>query len=182
MKNTSLYLQPEKGELAQLARAFDWQSKGRRFDSCILHKNGVSSGKSVTYAVLIQKTDTDIKPPYLNTYGGNLSKRWYIDYFNGIKRVREWIAANPAATRPERAEKRFQEIKDGVGISVRMGMLKELERLLNKIELRKKSHQTYFTVCKRFAEFFPVSVYRFVCSSELSQITTSNGFDLRNFK
>ena len=25
------------GELAQLARAFDWQSKGRRFDSCILH-------------------------------------------------------------------------------------------------------------------------------------------------
>ncbi len=26
------------GELAQLARAFDWQSKGHRFDSVILHK------------------------------------------------------------------------------------------------------------------------------------------------
>lgn len=25
------------GGLAQLARAFDWQSKGRKFDSCILH-------------------------------------------------------------------------------------------------------------------------------------------------
>ncbi len=26
------------GGLAQLARAFDWQSKGQRFDSAILHK------------------------------------------------------------------------------------------------------------------------------------------------
>ena len=26
------------GVLAQLARAFDWQSKGQRFDSVILHK------------------------------------------------------------------------------------------------------------------------------------------------
>ena|GEM_PF-2500244 len=26
------------GELAQLARAFEWHSKGRRFDSDILHK------------------------------------------------------------------------------------------------------------------------------------------------
>ena len=31
-----LYLQPIGG-LAQLARAFDWQSKGQRFDSAILH-------------------------------------------------------------------------------------------------------------------------------------------------
>ena len=28
---------PTIGGLAQLARAFDWQSKGRRFDSVILH-------------------------------------------------------------------------------------------------------------------------------------------------
>ncbi len=27
------------GELAQLARAFEWHSKGRRFDSDILHKH-----------------------------------------------------------------------------------------------------------------------------------------------
>ncbi len=32
-----LYLSPQKGGLAQLARAFDWQSKGHRFDSDILH-------------------------------------------------------------------------------------------------------------------------------------------------
>gem|GEM_PF-2784016 len=29
-----------KGVLAQVARAFDWQSKGHRFDSDILHKEG----------------------------------------------------------------------------------------------------------------------------------------------
>ena len=29
------------GVLAQLARAFDWQSKGHRFDSVILHKKTV---------------------------------------------------------------------------------------------------------------------------------------------
>ena len=27
------------GALAQLARAFDWQSRGHRFDSDMLHKN-----------------------------------------------------------------------------------------------------------------------------------------------
>ena len=32
---------PEKnGVLAQVARAFDWQSKGHRFDSDILHQRG----------------------------------------------------------------------------------------------------------------------------------------------
>ena len=29
-----------EGELAQLARAFEWHSKGRRFDSDILHERG----------------------------------------------------------------------------------------------------------------------------------------------
>jgi hypothetical protein len=33
-----LYLHTLKGGLAQLARAFDWQSKGHRFDSGNLHK------------------------------------------------------------------------------------------------------------------------------------------------
>ena len=31
------------GVLAQLARAFDWQSKGHRFDSVILHKKSLAS-------------------------------------------------------------------------------------------------------------------------------------------
>ena len=30
----------ERGVLAQVARAFDWQSKGHRFDSDILHQRG----------------------------------------------------------------------------------------------------------------------------------------------
>ena len=32
-----LSLHQEKGALAHLARAFDWQSKGGRFESCMLH-------------------------------------------------------------------------------------------------------------------------------------------------
>lgn len=28
-----------KGDVAQLARALDWQSRGRRFESALLHRN-----------------------------------------------------------------------------------------------------------------------------------------------
>ena len=34
-----LILLPRIGALAQLARAFDWQSRGHRFDSDMLHSN-----------------------------------------------------------------------------------------------------------------------------------------------
>jgi hypothetical protein len=34
-----IYFVESFGGLAQLARAFDWQSKGQRFDSAILHAN-----------------------------------------------------------------------------------------------------------------------------------------------
>ena len=33
-----VYLQRNKGALAHLARAFDWQSKGDEFESRMLHK------------------------------------------------------------------------------------------------------------------------------------------------
>jgi hypothetical protein len=36
IKNISIFAR-SNGGLAQLARAFDWQSKGHRFDSDILH-------------------------------------------------------------------------------------------------------------------------------------------------
>jgi hypothetical protein len=36
IKNIHIFV-ASKGGLAQLARAFDWQSKGHRFDSDILH-------------------------------------------------------------------------------------------------------------------------------------------------
>ncbi len=36
IKNIYIFV-ASKGGLAQLARAFDWQSKGHRFDSDILH-------------------------------------------------------------------------------------------------------------------------------------------------
>lgn len=36
---TFVTLSSNNGALAHLARAFDWQSKGGRFESCMLHKN-----------------------------------------------------------------------------------------------------------------------------------------------
>lgn len=35
-----MYGKTSNGVLAHLARAFDWQSKGNRFDSDILHREG----------------------------------------------------------------------------------------------------------------------------------------------
>ena len=29
------------GDVAQLARALDWQSRGRRFESALLHQSGI---------------------------------------------------------------------------------------------------------------------------------------------
>ena len=44
VKKKVVLLQPlfekKNGVLAQVARAFDWQSKGHRFDSDILHQRG----------------------------------------------------------------------------------------------------------------------------------------------
>ena len=37
-KNLIIFAPRKNGGLAQLARAFDWQSKGHRFDSDILHR------------------------------------------------------------------------------------------------------------------------------------------------
>jgi hypothetical protein len=37
LRKLFLYLPTQNGGLAQLARAFDWQSRGHRFDSDILH-------------------------------------------------------------------------------------------------------------------------------------------------
>lgn len=37
-KKNSFNFATSKGALAHLARAFDWQSRGGRFESCMLHK------------------------------------------------------------------------------------------------------------------------------------------------
>ncbi len=37
MQKKCIFAPDSEGGLAQLARAFDWQSKGHRFDSDILH-------------------------------------------------------------------------------------------------------------------------------------------------
>ncbi len=48
-----------EGELAQLARAFEWHSKGHRFDSGILHcftESEISGMENRTYGVVPFRT------------------------------------------------------------------------------------------------------------------------------
>ena len=49
----------DNGELAQLARAFEWHSKGHRFDSGILHcfaESEISGMENRTYGVVPFRT------------------------------------------------------------------------------------------------------------------------------
>lgn len=52
----------------------------------------------------------------LNTRGGDLTKRWYIDYKVNGHKFREWIPSNPAENRADRAKERLSEVKLGVDI------------------------------------------------------------------
>jgi integrase len=116
-------------------------------------QSGVSACNSEVTPDLIQNNDTTIKP-YLNNYGGNLSKRWYIDFEQKGQRQREWIPSKPLENRAERAKARFQEICKGLSMGAGLTNLEILERLLNKKELRPKSKSTYWTDCKIFAAYF----------------------------
>ena len=53
--------QTMNGGLAQLARAFDWQSKGRRFESAYLHKIGIYLTVFTTLPIIALAFDYRIK-------------------------------------------------------------------------------------------------------------------------
>lgn len=110
--------------------------------------------KSGTYTVLIQKSDTVIfdRPPKLRDYGGDLSRRWYIEYHLSGQRQRVWIAARPSETRAARAEKILQKIKKGVYVSGGGGIMPELRKIAQGIDLRPKTRSTYLTACKQFSD------------------------------
>ena len=71
-------MHPQKGALAQLARVLDWQSRGHRFDSDMLHtKNQVFTKQfvkaflsSVAKSVANFLTLIVSIPPTLSAYGG----------------------------------------------------------------------------------------------------------------
>ena len=131
------------------------------------HTGGVAC-KSATYPETIQKTDTPIfsKPPKLKNYGGDLTRRWYIEYHISGTRHRVWIAAKPSETRAARAEKLLQQIKAGAYIAGGGGIMPELRAIAQAIDLRPKTRSTYLTACKQFADFVsPFQVFR------LSQVT-----------
>lgn len=98
-------------------------------------------------------TDTSIKTPTLHDFGGDTSKRWYIDYYIEKQRERKWITARPVATRPERAKKELEKIKK---------LYKESTprhyNLYSWIDLKdnsKRTKDTYKSYAKEFHELFP---------------------------
>lgn len=117
-------------------------------------QSSVSACNSGTCDELILTTDTVIKPPVLNDHGGDLSKRWYIDHYTTGKREREWIAARPSETRPERAKEllSFYE-KQGVGVS--SDIQARLFSIIDKEEsLRKRTKDTYKSSVRLLQSFF----------------------------
>lgn len=137
-------------------------------------QSGVSGLKSSITPDLIHKHDTTIRP-YLNNYGGDLSKRWYIDYENNSQRVREWIPSKPLENRADRAKAKFQEILRGVYVGGGHTNLDILFILLEKKakDLRKKTKQTYWTDCKIFAKYFK--------TIPISKITTDQAVGFYDF-
>lgn len=101
------------------------------------------------------KTDTSIKEfAKLYDFGGDVSKRWFIDYFENNQRKRKWIPANPEKTKPERAKKELQKI-----LQLYKGNSYNLTTLVEKMELRPKSKQTYLTDIKILNDFCPDMKY-----------------------
>jgi integrase len=87
-------------------------------------------------------------------HDGDLSKRWYVDYYIGKERFREWIPARPHENRQERALELLQKIKDGLIISRQADIYKRLNNVIEKLDLRKRTKDTYRTSVRLFAKHF----------------------------
>ena len=63
----NLIIYPLIGALAHLARALDWQSKGDRFESDMLHKPHFKSGILSFYSHYIQSLSVSVKTDFSTT-------------------------------------------------------------------------------------------------------------------
>jgi integrase len=90
------------------------------------------------------------KTPTLKDFKGDLSKRWYIDFYEGSERKRTWIKSKPLATIAERAKRELQKV-----ISKQKPKNYKLSEVLSKMNLRKKSIQTYQSDINLLESLFP---------------------------
>lgn len=115
-------------------------------------------GLSVDYKTLSLSVDTKsdtkiIKQPKVTDYGGDLSRRWFIDYqVNGTIK-RRWIPAQPIATKSVRAKKELAKIinlyyKPAYNYS-------NLDKSIDKMELAPKTISTYKVVVSQLKEQCP---------------------------
>jgi integrase len=113
---------------------------GPGFESLRLHSLAVTSNKTASCGKIEPETEPIIsKAPKLNDYGGDLSKRWYIDTFTETgERKKLWIASKPLHTRAARAKKEIQKI-----IKLFKGSDYNFATILAKMPIKKKSRQTY---------------------------------------
>jgi integrase len=106
----------------------------------------------------------------LHDFGGNLLKRWYIDYYIDGERQRKWIAAKPVSTRPERAEKELLKIEKKVlkNLSLNTSAVLSSEiyqdnknisinlfDLVKAIDIKKRTRDTYKSDVKILLKMFP---------------------------
>lgn len=120
---------------------------------------------------MIQKSDT-IDRITLHDYGGNLKKRWFIDYYSGNVRFREWIPSKPLETRHERALELLQKIEDGLHVGRQADIYKRLDNIIENLDLRKRSKDTYRTSARLLAQHFQ--------GRKLSTITEKEANDFVN--
>lgn len=87
----------------------------------------------------------------MNDFGGDLSKRWYIDYYLEGCRKRCWIVSKPLKTKVDRTKRELRKIKNLFVANYSYNLFDVLARMT----LRPKSRQTYASDLKIFEEFFP---------------------------
>jgi integrase len=122
-----------------------------RFSSSSLKT--VSSCKSVDKKNLIPNVDT-YKKPTLHDYKGELKKRWFIAYFIGQTKKREWIPSRPSETRPARAKELLRIIELRVLSGNNTDIFERLDIIIERLELRKRTKDTYRTSIRLFSKHF----------------------------
>lgn len=114
----------------------------------------INACKSGVYFEIDTKIDIDInKEPKLHDFGGDVSKRWFVDFYHDGARKRKWIAARPVKNKPERAKKELQKIKSlykGTAYS-----LTTLNTFLDSLDLSAKTKSAFRTDLKILSLVFP---------------------------
>lgn len=104
---------------------------------------------------MIQKSDTAAHVR-MNTYGGDVKKRWYIDYRFEDQNKRQFVPQRPINNRMERALLLFETIKKKFSNSSEANtelLLNFCIKRINEKDLRASSVKAYTTASKQLIKF-----------------------------